>query len=161
LPSLRIGRIHQRFSFREVADAVRTLNLELLLLRASSFDEIENAFETMTRDRAEGVIVQSNAVWNRQLREIASLANRRRLPSIHESADFARAGGLISYGPDRYDIGRRAATYVDKVLKGAKPTDLPVEQPTKFEFVLNRKTAKTLGLEIPPTLIARADEVIE
>ena len=147
--------------FREVEDATRTLGLEFELLKAGSFDAIENAFETLTRDRAEGVIVQSNAVWNRQLRQIVDLANKRRLSAIHDSADFPRAGGLISYGPDRYDLARRAATYVDKIFKGAKPSELPVEQPVKFELVINLKTAKALGLTVPPTLLARADEVIE
>ena len=121
--------------FREVEDAARTLGLEFQLLKAGSFDAIENAFETLTRDRAEGVIVQSNAVWNCQLRQIADLANKRRLSAIHDFADFPRAGGLISYGPDRYDLARRAATYVDKIFKGAKPSELPVEQPVKFELV--------------------------
>ncbi|MGB9044513.1 MAG: ABC transporter substrate binding protein, partial [Pseudolabrys sp.] len=110
---------------------------------------------------AEAVIVQQNSAWNGYLKQIADLANKRRLPAIHESSDFPSAGGLASYGPSRFDLGRRAAFYVDKILKGAKPSDLPVEQPTKFELVLNRKTAKALGLTVPPTLLASADEVIE
>ena len=147
--------------FREAEDAAKVLGLKLQLLKAGGFEEIESAFEAMARERADGVIVQSNAVWNRHLRQVADLANKRRLPVIHESADFPRAGGLISYGPDRYDLGRRAAIYVDKIFKGAKPPDLPVEQPVKFEMVINRGAAKTIGITIPQSIEVRADEVIE
>ena len=148
--------------FREHRMAAEKLDVQLQLHKAESIDEIENAFEIMTREGAEAVIVQQNSAWNGYLKQIADLANKRRLPAIHEfSSDFPSAGGLASYGPSRFDLGRRAAFYVDKILKGAKPSDLPVEQPTKFELVLNRKTAKALGLTVPPTLLASADEVIE
>ena len=147
--------------FRETSDAAEKLDVQLQLHKAESIDEIENAFEIMTREGAEAVIVQQNSAWNGYLKQIADLANKRRLPAIHKSSDFPSAGGLASYGPSRFDLGRRAAFYVDKILKGAKPSDLPVEQPTKFELVLNRKTAKALGLTVPPTLLASADEVIE
>jgi putative ABC transport system substrate-binding protein len=147
--------------FREAEDAAKALGLKLQLLKAGGFDEIESAFEAMARERADGVIVQSNAVWNRHLGQVAHLANKRRLPAIHESADFPRAGGLISYGPDRYDLGRRAAIYVDRIFKGAKSPDLPVEQPVKFEMVINRGTANTIGITIPQSIEVRADEVIE
>jgi putative ABC transport system substrate-binding protein len=147
--------------FNETSDAAQKLGLQIQLHKASSIDEIENAFETMTREHAEAVIVQQNAAWSRYLRQIAEAANKRRLPAIHEASDFPRVGGLISYGPSRFDLGRRAANYVDKILKGAKPSDLPVEQPTKFELVINLKTAKALGLTVPPGMLVAADEVIE
>jgi len=115
----------------------------------------------MKREGADAVMVQQNAAWSSLLKQIADLANRQRLPAIHESSDFPSVGGLVSYGPNRFDLGRRAAFYVDKILKGAKPSDLPVEQPTKFELVLNRRTAGALDISVPATLLAQADDVIE
>jgi putative ABC transport system substrate-binding protein len=100
-------------------------------------------------------------IFTANLKQIANHAATSHLPSIYNVRDFAEAGGLVTYGPDRVDLFRRAAIYVDKILKGAKPGDLPVEQPTKFEFVINLKTAKALGLTIPPAVLGRADEVIE
>jgi len=147
--------------FRETSDAAEKLDVQVQLHKAGSIDEIENVFEIMAREGAEAVIVQQNAAWSGHLKQIADLANKRRLPAIHESSDFPSAGGLVSYGPSRFDLGRRAAFYVDKILKGTKPSDLPVEQPTKFELVLNQKTARALGVTVPPTLLAQADELIE
>jgi len=147
--------------FRETSDAAEKLGVQVHLHKAGNIDEIESAFDIMTREGAGAVIVQQNAAWSGYLKQIADLANKRRLPAVHESSDFPSAGGLASYGPSRFDLGRRAAFYVDKILKGAKPSDLPVEQPTKFELVLNRKTAKALGITVSPTLLAQADDVIE
>ena len=147
--------------FDENSDAAKKLDIQIQLHKAGSIDEIENAFEIMKLEGADAVIVQQNAAWSSHLKQIADLANRQRLPAIHESSDFPSVGGLVSYGPSRFDVGRRAAFYVDKVLKGAKPSDLPVEQPTKFELVLNRKTAAALDISVPATLLAQADEVIE
>ena len=107
------------------------------------------------------LVIMPNPVFVTNLKRIADFAARSRLPSIFHLREFAEAGGLVSYGVDRSDLFRRAATYVDKILKGANPADLPIEQPTKFELVINLKTAKALGLGMPPSLLARADEVIE
>jgi len=111
--------------------------------------------------RRERYDLLASAFFNANRRQIVDLAARNRLPTIYESREFAEAGGLLSYGQDLTDLFRRAATYVDKILKGAKPSDLPVEQPTKFELVINAKTAKSLGLTIPQSLLLRANQVIE
>jgi putative tryptophan/tyrosine transport system substrate-binding protein len=105
--------------YRETSDAAEKLDVQVRLHKAGSIDEIENVFEIMAREGAEAVIVQQNAAWSSHLKRIADLANKRRLPAIHESSDFPSAGGLVSYGPSRFDLGRRAAFYVDKILKGA------------------------------------------
>ena len=115
----------------------------------------------MVREKAGAVIVARDGLFVGQWRQIAQLALKNRLPSIADPADFAEAGGLISYGVSVVELFRRAATYMDKILKGAKPGDLPVEQPTRFELVINGKTAKALGLSIPPSLQVSVDRVIE
>jgi putative tryptophan/tyrosine transport system substrate-binding protein len=124
-------------------------------------DEIKHALETFGRSPNGGLIVtgSSAAVVHRDL--IVKLAALYRLPAVYPQHFFVKGGGLISYGPDRVDQHRRAASYVDRILKGKKPADLPVQAPTRFELVINLKTAKALGLDVPPTLLARADEVIE
>jgi putative ABC transport system substrate-binding protein len=121
---------------------------------------LDGAFATMTGEGAEACITLADAVlWNHRTRVVA-LTAQHRLPAMFPEREFADAGGLIAYGPSVPDGFRRAATYVDKILKGAKPADLPVEQPTKFELIINLKTAQALGLTIPPTLLFQADEVI-
>ena len=115
----------------------------------------------MTRERAGALLTLSDAIFETQRRQVFELAAKRRLPAIFGNREMAEAGGLMTYGPDLFDLERRAATYVDKILKGARPGDLPVEQPTKFELIINLKTAKALGLTIPPSVLARADQVIE
>jgi putative tryptophan/tyrosine transport system substrate-binding protein len=115
----------------------------------------------MTRARAGAVTVLLSNMFMVERRRLVDLAAKNRLPAVYQSKEFVDAGGLMAYGPSFVDIFRRAATYVDKILKGAKPSDLPVEQPTKFELVINLKTAKTLGLTIPPAVLLRADQVIE
>ena len=119
------------------------------------------AFSGMSRGHAEALIVGPSPTFFSQRRRLAELAVRNRLPTMFTMSEYVEAGGLMAYGPHYPDLFRRAATFVDKILKGAKPADLPVEQPTKFEFVINLKTAKRLGLTIPPSVLARADEVIQ
>ena len=142
----------------EVHAAARTLGLEVATHEIRRPEDIAPAFEAI-RDRADALYVVVNALFNRT--RIITLALIARLPMILNTRDFVQAGGLISYGPAFPAVFRRAAEYVDKILRGAKPGDLPVEQPTKFDLVINLITAKALGLDIPPTLLARADEVIE
>ena len=124
-------------------------------------DELEGAFKKATDARAGSLLVFATGILLTRVGRVAELAARSRLPAMYELRQYVEAGGLISYSADLIDIWRRAALFVDKILKGAKPADLPVEQPTKFELVINLKTAKTLGLTIPQLLLLRADEVIE
>src|SRR2546425_3182479 len=128
--------------------------------RLSSTD-IEAAFRDASKGRAEAVLVFGGPVLNSHRTQIAELAVKSRLPAIYADGQYVDAGGLMSYGVSLTDLFRRAATYVDKILKGAKPPDLPVEQPTKFEFVINLKTAKQICLTIPPNVLVRADRVIK
>src|SRR3954451_3353815 len=123
--------------------------------------EIERAVEAFARAANGGLIVAAGGAAALHRNLIITLAARHKLPAVYFERSFVAAGGLLSYGPDRVDNFRRAATYVDRILKGEKPADLPVQTPTKYETVLNLKTAKALGLEVPPTLLARADAVIE
>ena len=147
---------------RETEVAARALNVPLQIVQVQSPDEFESAFANMIRARVGAVIIQNSFLLGPQhLRSLADLAIKHRLPAMHPFRNFAEAGGLIAYGPHLGDLLRRAAVYVDKILKGAKPTDLPVEQPTKFELVINLKTAKALGLTIPQSVLLRADEVIQ
>jgi putative ABC transport system substrate-binding protein len=144
-----------------VKAAARALRVELQLLEARGPDEFDGAFAAMAKERVGALVVIADPVFNIHRTRLADLEAMNRLPSMHGVREYVEAGGLMSYGPNLSDLFRRAATYVDKILKGAKPSDLPVEQPNKFEFVINLKTAKTLGLTVPPSLLARADEVIE
>ena len=137
------------------------LKLQAVRAPMRRVDEIEEAFATLTRNKAQGVIVSPAATNNAARAIIAQYALKHRLPAIVGRADYAEAGGLISYAPDIPDLHRRSAAYVDKIFKGAKPGDLPIEQPTKFEFVGNMKTAKALGLKIPDSILVQATKVIE
>ena len=147
-------------ALRDVKDAARALGVQLQLLEARGPSEIDSAFVAMTTERVGAVIVLVDSMLIDHRARIADLALRRRLPAVSATIETAEAGGLIAYGPSVRDMFRRAATYVDKLLKGAKPADLPIEQPTRFELVINLKAAKLLGLTIPQTLLLRADEVI-
>src|SRR5207249_6008015 len=139
----------------------RALEVRLQPLEARGPSEIDSAFGAMTREGADAVIVLVDSTLAHHRTRIAELAAQSRLPAVYGLADHAEAGGLMTYGPNVTDMYRRAATYVDKILKGAKPADLPVEQPMKFDLVINLKTAQALGLTIPPTLLFQADEVIQ
>ncbi len=123
--------------------------------------DIETAFREARKGRADAVLVLQGGVFNLQRKQIAALAVKSRLPAIYHAPEYVEDGGLMSYGVSVTDLYRRAATYVDKILKGAKPSDLPVEQPKKFEFVINLKAAKQIGLTIPPNVLVRADRVIK
>ena len=141
--------------------AAKTLRLEITVANAGTAGEFETVFAEIVRDRPAGLMILADALFISESRRLTTLAARHRLPTMGGHNAIPESGGLMSYGPNRLDLARRAAVLVDKILKGAKPADLPVEQPTKFELVINMKTAKALGLTVPPTLLARADEVIE
>ena len=147
--------------WREIQRPARELGIQLHSLEVRSANDFDKAFEAATRARAGALAIMPDPVFATNLKRIADLAAKSRLPSIFHLSDFADAGGLVAYGPDRSDMFRRAATYVDKILKGAKPGDLPIEQPTKFSLVINAKTAKALGVKIPGVILLRADRVIE
>ena len=144
-----------------VKDAARSLGLQLQLLEARGPRDFDGAFAAMAKERVGALLVVTDPAFIPHRARLVDLAAKNRLPSIFTQREDAEAGGLMSYGPRLSDIQRRGATYVDKILKGAKPADLPVEEPTKFELVINLKTAKALGLTIPPSLLQRADQVIE
>jgi len=141
--------------------AARALGMRLQVVEARGPEDFERAFSDMTRERAGALTVVSTPVFDAAPRRLVELAARNRLPAVYTFRPYADAGGLMSYGPDISDLFRRAATYVDKILKGAKPGDLPVEQPTKFEMTVNLKTARSLGLTFSPAMLQRADQVIE
>jgi len=148
--------------YKETEAAARSLHVALQSIELFRVEDLDRAFSAVTKGRAQALIVSAgNPIILARQDEVASLAQRKRLPSIHGARQYVDAGGLMSYGPSNVDLFQRAATYVDKILKGAKPADLPVEQPTKFELVINLKTAKALGLTIPPSLLRRADHVIQ
>ena len=151
----------QAFLIRDVKVAARSLGVQLQLLDARGPTEFDGAFAAMAKERVRALLVVADPAYTLHLTRLIDLAARSRLPAAYSQRGFVDAGGLISYGPNLPDLWRRAATFVDKILKGAKPADLPVEQPTKFELVINLKTAKALGLTIPQSLLIRADQVIE
>jgi putative ABC transport system substrate-binding protein len=141
--------------------AARKLGVHLQLEAVRGPDDLDRAFSTFTRQRAHAFLMFPSAMFFNERRRVVGFARRHRLPSVYAGREFVELGGLISYGASIPDLFRRAATYVDKILKGAKPGDLPVEQPTKFELVINLKAARALGLTIPPSLLQRADEIIQ
>ena len=146
---------------REAEAAARALGVQLQPLEARNPQEIEGAFAAMIRERAGALLMLSDAIFFTQRRQIAELAAKGRLPSILGTNEYPDAGGLMAYGPNLADLDRRAATFVDRILKGARPGDLPVELPTKFDLVINLRTAKAIGLTIPPSLLQRADRIID
>ncbi len=153
--------VNQVKASESIQEVGKKLRVTILRAEARSREEIETAFRAMAREKAGALIVSSNILFNGQKNQIAELALKHRLPSIGGDRIYAEAGCLISYGSSVVDDFRRAATYVDKIFKGAKPAGLPVEQPTRFELIINGKTAKALGLKIPQSLLIMADKVIE
>ena len=141
--------------------AARALGIQLQFVEARGPADIDKAFSEITGARADAVTVLVSGMLLGERRRLVDLAARNRLPVVYTFRELVDAGGLMSYGPSLADLFRRAASYVDKILKGTKPADLPVEQPIKLELVINLKTAQALGLTVPPTLVARADQVIE
>jgi putative ABC transport system substrate-binding protein len=146
---------------RETEEAAQTLGIPLKAHGVDGPDDFDRAFSAIVADRAGGVLVATSSMFLGHRRQLADLALKHRLPTMFAFREYAEAGGLMAYGPSYTELFQRAAGYVGKILKGAKPADLPVEQPTKFELVINMKTAKALGLTIPPSVLARVDEVIE
>jgi putative ABC transport system substrate-binding protein len=151
----------QPFVVKGLKSAGQSLSTQLLFLEARGRDEFERAFATVSSERADAMIIMADSMLTMHRAELATLALKNRMPSACAAREFVDAGGLVSYGPSTSAAWRRAAVFVDKILKGARPGELPVEQPTKFELVINAKTAKALGLTIPSSLLTRADQVLE
>ena len=145
----------------EMEAAAKALGLKLQSLEVRGLDDFEGAFARAKRDGAQALITTPSALINTQQRQVLDFAAKNRLPAMYPYSEFVEAGGLMSYAPNNTDLFRRAADFVDKILKGTKPADLPVEQPTKFEFIVNLKAAKQIGVTIPPNVLARADRVIK
>ena len=151
----------QKSSFDELHAGARALGVTLQSVEARSREELEHAFAAMKQSHPSALLMTADGVHQRYIGRIVAFTSEARLPAMYQLKEAVDRGGLMSYGASLPDLGRRAAVYVDKILKGAKPADLPVEQPTKFELVINLKTAKALGLTIPQSLLVRADEVIQ
>jgi putative ABC transport system substrate-binding protein len=146
---------------KELQAAISTLGLNLMLVKASNPLEMEDAFATLVRERVEALQIGVDPLFGNHVDQLVALAARHKVPTIYPWREFTAAGGLMNYGSSIPDAFRQVGIYTGQILKGAKPADLPVQRPTKLQFVLNLKAAKALGLEVPPTLLARADEVIE
>jgi ABC-type uncharacterized transport system substrate-binding protein len=153
--------IHRKVIAEELPQTARKLGVALPIVEATTAEELDIAFASAAAQHVDAIIVFGDPLTFRYATQVAGLAAKHRLPAIYLSRHFVTNSGLISYGPDFADLWLRAGGYIDKILKGTKPSDLPVEQPTKFELVINLKTAKELGLIVPPSLLVRADEVIE
>jgi putative ABC transport system substrate-binding protein len=147
-------------TLRELEVAAMGMGAKLQFVDVQSRNDIESAFRAAVKGRADAIIVLGSGIYASHRKQVVDLATESRLPAIYRSREYMEVGGLIVYGVNPFDLDRRAATYVDKILKGAKPADLPVEQPTKFELVINLKAAKQIGLPIPPNVLARADRVL-
>jgi putative ABC transport system substrate-binding protein len=146
---------------KDMQEAARAIGVQIFVLRASDDREVEAVFETVARERIPALAVGADPFFDTRRDKLVALAARHAVPAMYHFREFAAAGGLMSYGIDLSEVWRQVGVYVGRILKGAKPADLPVMQPTKFEFVINLRTAKALGLHVPPSLLARADEVIE
>jgi putative tryptophan/tyrosine transport system substrate-binding protein len=146
---------------REMEKAARSLGQRIVVVTAATENELDAAFVTIERERADAVLVNVDAFFNGRRHQLAALAVHYRIPATFNTSQYVKAGGLLSYGDDRHDMYRHAGRYVGRILRGEKPENLPVLQPTKFELAINLKTATALGLKVPPALLTRADEVIE
>jgi putative ABC transport system substrate-binding protein len=158
---LNPGNSLAEFNLRDVQEAARVIGLQTHVVNASTSSEIDVAFAALARERPDALFVSPDVFFTSRRVQIATLAARGRIAAVSSNRDYVVAGGLMSYGTDVADRFRQTGVYAGKILNGAKPADLPVLQPTKFEFVINLKTAKSLGLTIPETLLATADEVIQ
>ena len=156
-----MGERTDKDMLKEADPAARALGVRPQFVEARGPADFDRAFSDMTRARAGALTVLQSTMFFNERRRLLDLAAKSRLPAVYPGREYVDAGGLMAYGPNLADLWRRAATYVDKILKGAKPADLPVEQPTKFELVINLKTAKALGLTIPSSVLGRADHIIE
>jgi putative tryptophan/tyrosine transport system substrate-binding protein len=154
------GGIRGNLELTDMEAAAKVLGIKLLSLPVRSLGDLESAFARAKREGAQALITSTGALIVTQLRQVLDFAVKNRLPAMYPNSEFVEAGGLMSYGPDNTDLFRRAADFVDKILKGTKPADIPVEQPTKFEFLVNLKTVKQIGLTIPQKVMERADKVI-
>jgi putative ABC transport system substrate-binding protein len=156
----RSGGSRGNLALTPMEAAAKALGVKLLSLEVRSLDDFDSAFARAKRDGAQALITAPSPLINAQQHQVLDFAAKNRLPAIYPFSEFVEAGGLMSYAPNTADLWRRAADFVDKILKGAKPADLPVEQPKKFEFIVNLKAAKQIGLTVPPNVLARADRVI-
>jgi putative ABC transport system substrate-binding protein len=152
--------VHTGPALDEARETARALGMEIQAVEVRQRGDVSRAFATLTAGRASAVLALSDPVVGNELAQISKLAAQHRLPAMYSRREFADLGGILTYGPSFSDNYRRAASYVDKILKGAKPSELPVERPTKFELVVNLRTARALGLTMPESVIQRADEVI-
>ena len=151
----------QEISIRELNAAGETLKIKVQPVAVQVAEDLDAAFATLVKDKPKALIILADRIFLHNRARLMDFATQNRLPGVYAYRELVEAGGLMSYGPSYEDLHRRAATYVDKILKGAKPADLPIEQPTKFNLVINRRAAEALGLTIPGSILARADEVIE
>ena len=148
-------------SMRQARVAAQSLGIKLQPMEVNKSEQLDGAFASIVKEKPDALLILADRIFLHNRKRMMEFAIQQRLPSVNAYRELVEAGGLISYGPSYEDMHRRAAVYVDKILKGTKPADLPIEQPTKFTLLINLKTAKTLGLTVPPTLVARADELIE
>jgi putative tryptophan/tyrosine transport system substrate-binding protein len=155
------GSSSSELRLQALQEAALALQLQLQVFSIPNVDGLEQAVSAMDPAGAQALLILPSPVWDPIWKQIADLAAQHRLPAITEYSEFPRAGGLLAYGVDRLDIHRHAATYVDRILKGARPGDLPMERPTRFEFIINLKTAQALGLTIPPSVLQQVTELIQ
>ena len=151
----------QKISIRQLTAAGETLKIKVQLVAVRVTEELDAAFATLAKNKPQALIILADRIFLHNRARLMDFATQNRLPGVYAYRELVEAGGLMSYGPSYEDLHRRAAGYVDKILKGAKPADLPIEEPNKFDLVINRRAAEALGLTIPASILARADEVIE